>query len=239
MPTVARSAAELIRLLEGSAAIDGDRLTITDAGAFRARTARDLAWTTAFSEDPPTVEGARWLVWEASQALGARSASMHDLYMARGRGEVHGFTVPAVNIRAQTFDMARVLFETAARQDVWAVIAELARSEQTYTYQRPTEYATTVLAGALAAGWRGPVFLQGDHYQFNARKYTADPEGMTEEIRRAIQLALVEAGYRNIDIDSSTVEFFLPTSPISPPTLVVSPGRSRRRMSAVSSPARR
>jgi fructose/tagatose bisphosphate aldolase len=48
------------------------------------------------------------------------------------------------------------------------------------------------------------VFIQGDHYQFNAKKYGADPEAMTEEIRRACRLA-IEAGYRNIDIDSSTL----------------------------------
>jgi fructose/tagatose bisphosphate aldolase len=48
------------------------------------------------------------------------------------------------------------------------------------------------------------VFVQGDHYQFNAKKYAADPEAMTEEIRRACRLA-IDAGYRNIDIDSSTL----------------------------------
>jgi len=48
------------------------------------------------------------------------------------------------------------------------------------------------------------VFLQGDHYQFNAKKYAADPESMTDEIRRACRLAL-DAGYRNIDIDASTL----------------------------------
>jgi fructose/tagatose bisphosphate aldolase len=124
--------------------------------------------------------------------------------VARGRGEVHGFTVPAINIRAQTFDMARTVFEAAQAADVGAVIVELARSEQTYTYQRPIDYATSVLAGAIAAGWRAPVFIQGDHYQFNAKKYAEDPEAMTEEIRRACRLA-VDAGYRNIDIDSSTL----------------------------------
>jgi fructose/tagatose bisphosphate aldolase len=66
------------------------------------------------------------------------------------------------------------------------------------------DYATSVLAGAIAAGWSGPVFIQGDHYQFNAKKYAADPEAMTEEIRRACRLA-IDAGYRNIDIDSSTL----------------------------------
>src|SRR6478609_1643960 len=93
---------------------------------------------------------------------------------------------------------------------VGAVILELARSEQTYTFQRPIDYSTAVLAGAVAAGWRGPVFLQGDHYQFNAKKYATDPEAMTEEIRRACRLA-IDAGYRNIDIDSSTlVDLSLP-----------------------------
>jgi fructose/tagatose bisphosphate aldolase len=124
--------------------------------------------------------------------------------MARARGEVHGFTVPAINIRAQTFDMARTVYETADAAGVGAVILELARSEQTYTFQRPVDYATAVLAGAIAAGWRGPVFIQGDHYQFNMKKYQADPEAMTEEIRRACRLA-IDAGYRNIDIDSSTL----------------------------------
>ena len=211
MPNVASSPAELIARLTGAARLDGERLRIDDVAAFRDRGIRDLAWTAAFATDEPTVDAARWLVWEASQALGALSASIHDLYMARARGEVAGFTVPAINLRAQTFDMARVAFEAATDGDVGAFILELARSEQTYTYQRPADYATSILAGAIAAGWQGPVFIQGDHYQFNAKKYQADPEAMTEEIRRACRLA-IDAGYRNIDIDSSTlVDLSLPT----------------------------
>jgi fructose/tagatose bisphosphate aldolase len=204
MPYVAASIADLVAHLAGTAHIEADRLVIDDAGRFRSETAADLAWTAAFTADDPTAEAVRWIVWEASQALGAHSASIQDLYMARGRGEISGFTVPALNVRAQTFDMARTFYGTAARMDVGALIFELARSEQTYTYQRPMDYATSVLAGAIAAGWKAPVFIQGDHYQFNAKKYAADPESMTEEIRRACRLA-IDAGYRNIDIDSSTL----------------------------------
>jgi fructose/tagatose bisphosphate aldolase len=204
MPHVAGSASDLLARLDGIAHVEGDRLVVDDEARLRGDGIRDLAWTAAFTTDDAAGEAARWIVWEASQALGARSASIHELYMARGRGEVSGFTVPAINIRAQTFDMARTIFETADDAGVAAVILELARSEQTYTYQRPMDYATFVLAGAIAAGWRGPVFIQGDHYQFNAKKYAADPEAMTEEIRRACRLAL-DAGYRNIDIDSSTL----------------------------------
>ena len=204
MSTVATSIPELLRLLEGIARIEGDRLVIEDEAAFRGRGVSDAAWTAAFSEDPATVDAARWIVWEASQELGAPSASIQGLYDARGRGEVAGFTVPAINLRAQTFDMSRTIHETALARDVGPFIFELARSEQTYTYQRVQEYTTCVLAGAIAAGWRGPVFIQGDHYQFNAKKHAADPEAMTEEIRKACRDAIA-AGYQNIDIDSSTL----------------------------------
>jgi fructose-bisphosphate aldolase, class II len=204
VPNVERSVADLLSRLSGIVHVHDGKLEIADAARLRADGIRDLAWTAAFADDPATVEVAQWIVWEAAQELGARSASIQDLYMARARGEVHGFTVPAINIRAQTFDMARTVFETATTEDVGAIILELARSEQTYTFQRPVDYATAVLAGAIAAHWQGPVFIQGDHYQFNAKKYAADPEPMTEEIRRACRLA-VDAGYRNIDIDASTL----------------------------------
>ncbi len=204
MPNVEGSVADLLSRLSGIVHVHEGELEIVDAARLRADGIRDLAWTAAFGEDPATVEAAQWLVWEAAQALGARSASIHELYLARARGEVHGFTVPAINIRAQTFDMARIAYETATTFDVGAVILELARSEQTYTFQRPIDYATACLAGAIAADWQGPVFLQGDHYQFNGKKYAADPESMTEEIRRACRLA-IDAGYRNIDIDASTL----------------------------------
>ncbi len=190
MPHVATSPADLIESIAGTAHLDSDRLVIDDEKAFRDTAIRDLAWTAAFSDDEATTAAAHWLVWEASQELGALSASIHDLYLARGRGEVNGFTVPAINLRAQTFDMARTVFDAAQSADVGAVILEIARSEQTYTYQRPIDFATSVLAGAIAANWRAPVFIQGDHYQFNAKKYAADPEAMTEEIRRACRLAI-------------------------------------------------
>jgi fructose/tagatose bisphosphate aldolase len=204
MPNVATSVSDLLSRLSGIVHVHDGVLEIADVARLRADGIRDLAWTAAFTEDPATAEAAQWIVWEAAQSLGARSASIQELYMARARGEVSGFTVPAINIRSQTFDMARVAFESATTRDVGAVILELARSEQTYTFQRPIDYSTAVLAGAIAAEWQGPVFIQGDHYQFNAKKYATDPESMTEEIRRACRLA-IDAGYRNIDIDSSTL----------------------------------
>jgi len=212
-PTVAGSAKELLGLLSGIAHVEGDRLVVDDEAALRDRGIRDIVWTATFSPDPAVIEAARWLVWESAQAVGIRSASIHDLYMARGRGECSGFTVPAINLRTQVFDMARVIHETAKENGVGTVILELARSEQEYTFQRPGEYLTSCLAGAVASGWKGPVFIQGDHYQFNAKKYAADPEAVAEGLRKLIREA-VAVGYGNIDIDSSTlVDMSQPTVP--------------------------
>ena len=95
MPHVATSPTDLLAALSGAAHLDGERLVIDDEAAFRDTGIRDLAWTAAFSDDDATTAAAQWLVWEASQELGARSASIQALYEARARGEVSGFTVPA------------------------------------------------------------------------------------------------------------------------------------------------
>jgi fructose-bisphosphate aldolase, class II len=203
-PNPAQSVGDLMRALEGSAHADDGRLVIDDDGAFRGEGVRQAVWSATFSPEPKVIEAARWVIWEASQQLGALSASIHDLYMARGRGEVHGFTVPAVNLRTQVFDMAATMCRVAQELDAGNMIFELARSEQEYTFQRPGEHITSVLAGCIYAGWRGPVFVQGDHYQFNAKKYAEDPEATTEAIRKATRDA-IGVGYGNIDIDSSTL----------------------------------
>src|SRR5829696_2874725 len=98
MPHVAERVPDLIDRLAGAGHLEADRLVIDDEAAFRGDVIRHLAWTAAFATDEATVAAAQWLVREAARELGALSASIHELYMARGRGEVDGFTVPAINI---------------------------------------------------------------------------------------------------------------------------------------------
>jgi fructose-bisphosphate aldolase class II len=147
---------------------------------------------------------ARWLIWEIGEAVGVRAASINGLYMARGRGEVHGFTVPAINVRGAAYDTARSIFRTAVKLDAGAFILEVARSEIGYTDQRPAEYVAVMIGAALREGFRGPVFIQGDHFQVNAKKFAVDPNG---EVAAVKQLALeaITAGFYNIDVDTSTL----------------------------------
>jgi hypothetical protein len=198
--------------LNGSLRLHPDgTITVTDASAFRAEKVDRLLATAIFCEDPVACDAARWVLWEAGHALGVHSASIQGLYAARGRGKVRGFTVPAVNIRGLTYDTARAMFRAARRLDANAIVFELAKSELGYTFQRPAEYVANVLAAAIREGHHGPVFIQGDHYQFNAKNYAADPEKETAVVR-ALTEESIAAGYYNIDIDASTlVDLSFPT----------------------------
>src|SRR5688572_33472926 len=69
-------------------------------------------------------EAARWLLWELGQVQGVRPASIHELYMARGRGECSGFTVPAINVRMMAYDTARAVFRAARAGRAGAIILE-------------------------------------------------------------------------------------------------------------------
>jgi len=143
------------------------------------------------------------LVKEIAKACGAMPASIHDLYEEMGRN-YPGFTVPAINIRGLTYDVAKVIFRKALEKNVGALIFEIARSEIGYTKQRPLEYAAVVLAAAVKEGFRGPVFIQGDHFQLVRKNFLSDPDAETGYIKGLIKEA-IEAEFYNIDIDSSTL----------------------------------
>src|SRR5437879_10773191 len=102
---------------------------------------------------PEEREQARWLIWEIGQRAGVRPASIHELYLARGRADVRPFTTPAMNIRVLAYDSARAVFRAAKRLDVGALICEIARSEIGYTEQRPAEYVAVITAAALREGF--------------------------------------------------------------------------------------
>src|SRR6266567_8585382 len=147
---------------------------------------------------------ARWMIWEMGQKAGVRPASIHDLYLARGRGEVPPFTTPAMNVRILSYDAGRAIFRAAKKLDAGAIICEIARSEIAYTDQRPAEYVAVMTAAALREGFTGPLFIQGDHVQVNAKKYAADPDTELSALRSLIEEEL-HAGFYNIDVDTSTL----------------------------------
>jgi len=193
----------LLKSMAGTVAVQDGQVLVKDKKRLPGRM-NGLIYEAVFG-DAETKAAARWLIWETAQALGIRPASIHDLYMARGRGDCRcDFTVPAMNLRMLTYDSARAVFRAARKLDAGALTFEIARSEIGYTDQRPSEYVSAILAAAIKEGFRGPVFIQGDHFQVGAKKYAAAPEAELKAIRDLIVEA-IGAGFYNIDIDTSTL----------------------------------
>jgi fructose/tagatose bisphosphate aldolase len=164
-----------------------------------------LAWTAVFGATAEERGAARYDIRKRAAEAGLRPASIHDLYLAMGRGEAGGFTVPAINVRAMAYDTARAVVRAAKKLNAGAFIFEIARSEIGYTEQRPHEYAAVVLAAALREGFTGPIFIQGDHVQTNAKKYNSPDRDKELDTLRALIKEEIAAGFYNIDIDTSTL----------------------------------
>ncbi|MEP6508704.1 MAG: class II fructose-bisphosphate aldolase [Gemmatimonadales bacterium] len=193
----------LEHLMKGAVTVEDGKVTIDDEAGIASAQMDALVHTAVFG-DQDSKDNARWLIWEIGQAVGVIPSSIHDLYLARGRGETGGYTVPAMNIRGMAYDTARAVFRTALKLDAGAFILEIARSEIAYTDQRPSEYVAVMMAAALREGWRGPLFIQGDHFQISAKKFAVDAETEVNGVKQLAREA-VAAGFYNIDIDTSTL----------------------------------
>ncbi len=183
---------------------DGRVQKVVDASRLRAEGIDSLIYTAVFAEADELRAQAGNTVRECALQLGIRPCSIQTLYEAMGRGEVSGFSVPAMNLRALAYDSARAAFRAAHRLGVGPMIFEIARSEIGYTLMRPAEYAANILAAAIKEGHEGPVFIQGDHFQVNASKYQADAVSEMTALRDVTKEAL-DAQFLNIDVDSSTL----------------------------------
>src|SRR5437773_3132855 len=205
---------EMSDAVKPAATVLSDRVSVTTPAALTGDLVDRLAWTAVFGGDAELRGTARWIIRSLAAAAGIRPASIHDLYMAMGRGEARDFTVPAINIRAMAYDTARAVIRAAMALKAGAFIFEIARSEIGYTEQRPHEYAAVVIAAALREGFSGPVFIQGDHVQTNAKKHNSPERDKELDAVRALIKEEIAAGFYNIDIDTSTlVDLTKPTLP--------------------------
>lgn len=194
------------QLLEGVAdvlRVEGNQVNVFDAQALKTKV-DGIVYNAVFAEGLVR-DTARWMLWELGQNLGIYPASIHEIYMAAGRGDVpKSFTVPAINVRALNFTTSRAIFRAAQKLNVGTLIFEIARSEMGYTDQRPAEYVSSIIGAAIKEGFRGPLFIQGDHFQVSAKSYAFDPRAEVNAVKNLIEESIA-AGFYNIDIDTSTL----------------------------------
>lgn len=135
---------------------------------------------------------------------GVSFGSSANLYGKFIMGEERGFVVPAINVRTLTYDFAKLIFSMLSELKRKYVIFELAPTEAGYTNQTPQQFASSIVAGAIVAGYEGEIVIQGDHYQFSANKYALDAGAERMRLMGLIDES-ISVGYRNIDIDASTL----------------------------------
>ena len=117
----------LHRVLGPVAAVEKGRPQLKEPAQLVSTRMDDLVRLAVFGADDEKA-WARWAIWELGQLVGVRPASIHELYMARGRGEISGFTVPAINVRGMAYDTARAIFRAAIKLNAGAFLLEIARS---------------------------------------------------------------------------------------------------------------
>lgn len=184
--------------------LDGDNIKILDEEKFRNKTIDNLVDTLILSNSLRVKKICAWIAYQAALQAGIIPSSIQQLYEARAKENLPSFTVPAINLRTLTYELAKAVFRSAKKINAAAFIFEIAKSEIGYTNQHPLEYTSSVLLAALKEGYKGPVFIQGDHFQVKSDSYLKAPEKEVEQLKNLIQQA-VNAGFYNIDIDSSTL----------------------------------
>ena len=120
-------------------------------------------------------------------------------------------TVPAMNLRGWSYNTIRAVFRAAQQINAHLFIFEQSITETQFAEQPPVEYTAAALAAALREGHVGPVFMQADHDQVNAKAYAQDPQAEIERLKGMMKKQ-IDADFFNIDIDASTVvDLSLPT----------------------------
>jgi len=140
-------------------------------------------------------------VKEKALKKGIFLASIAPLYKEIAKGNITNLSAPAFNVRTLTFDVACSIFKVAKKMLAGAFILEIARSEMKYTRQTPQEFALCVLGAGIKEKYKGQVFLQGDHF------YLKDASDESINDLKSLVLESIKAGFFNIDIDCSGLDF--------------------------------
>lgn len=181
-----------------------DKFRIKDLELFRDEIVDNLHDTLIFSDSAQIKKRCHWVVNEAAREFGIIPSSIQSFYEARAKENLIRFTVPAINLRTLTFDLAKAVFRAAKKINAGAFIFEIARSEIDYTGQRPREYASSIILAAIRESFAGALFFQGDHFQIKPKNFLQDRDNEIGQLKDLIAEA-IEAGFYNIDIDSSTL----------------------------------
>ena len=195
---------EVFKHLKGIVSLNSGRVVIENIDRLKKQGIDTLVENSVLNASSQIRGLSRFIIKSSALEMGIVSSSIQGLYDARGRDECGGFTVPAINIRGMSYDFSRSIFRTAQKLNTGSFIFEIAKSEIGYTFQQPHEIVGVILGAAIRENHTGPVFIQGDHFQVNAKNFYNNKDKEISGLKKLIQKG-IEAGFYNIDIDTSTL----------------------------------
>ena len=195
---------EVFKHLKGIVSLNSGRVVIENIDRLKTQSIDTLVENSVLNASSQIRGLSRFIIKSSALEMGIVSSSIQGLYDARGRDECGGFTVPAINIRGMSYDFSRSIFRTAQKLNTGSFIFEIAKSEIGYTFQQPHEIVGVILGAAIRENHTGPVFIQGDHFQVNAKNFYNNKDKEISGLKKLIQKG-IEAGFYNIDIDTSTL----------------------------------
>ena len=184
---------------------------VSDEARLRSDLIDKLVYDATFNPNPEIVKLCRQLIIDIAAAQGAVLDTVYPLYAKKSKDKRH-YSVPAINVRGMAYDTARAAIKSAMKNDVGAVIFEIAKSEIKYTGQRPAEFTNSILAAAIKEGYNRPVYLQADHFQVALKDYQENPAKAIGAIKDLIRES-IEAGFYQVDLDMSPLVDFTQATP--------------------------
>lgn len=165
-----------------------------------------LQYTASVHENPEIKKEAINIINAIAYHLKLEPSSNYVYYGEKAEGKNLFATTPAINCRMLTFHTVRAALLAYQQLKLPHIVFELALSEQGYTGQKIDEYASLVKAAYISCGFKNTkIYLQGDHYQADPKKYAENPEQEIQRIKEVIKSS-IEQGVYNIDIDTSKFE---------------------------------
>ncbi|MFH1857905.1 MAG: hypothetical protein ABH845_03250, partial [Candidatus Omnitrophota bacterium] len=159
----------LLASVSGVLEVTPTEVRVLNEETLRTKTIFDLKREASLNPNNDVKVAAQRIIREAGISLGIKEASLHYFYMARHEGKWDNFTSPSYNVRTNAFQTMRQIYRAMNEDDAKAFGIELARSERRYTGQLFPEYTAMAYAAAIAEGYRGPLFVQGDHFQVDKK----------------------------------------------------------------------
>jgi fructose-1,6-bisphosphatase/sedoheptulose 1,7-bisphosphatase-like protein len=195
--------------IKGIVEVTDKGVKILDDAELKATLVDRLVYDSVFNPDKQVVDLCRKLIKDIAVAEGMKLNSVYNLYVQKAFDHRH-YSFPAINVRGQAYNTARAIFESAVENKVKFFILEIAKSEIGYSGQRPAEFTASMLAAGIKEGFKGDVYLQGDHFQIDTKLFfgdsekgiAADPVKAVNDIKALIREAVI-AGFYQIDLDMS------------------------------------